>query len=110
MKLLLDQNLSHRMIKPLSAAYPESTQVSLLQMGESTDKAIWEYAKEQHYTIVTLDADFHEYSLLWGGPPLIIWLKCGNKPKNIILDKIMKSQEIIEKSASDADIWCVEIY
>ncbi len=110
MKLLLDQNLSHRIIKPLIAAYPDSTQVSLLAMGKSTDKIIWDYASEHDYTIVTLDADFHEYSLLWGGPPLIIWLKCGNQPKRVILSKLLENRDIIEKSASDPDVWCVEIY
>ena len=40
MKLLLDQNLSHRLVKALSEAYPDSTQVSLLGMGDATDKAI----------------------------------------------------------------------
>ncbi|MFT7223761.1 MAG: putative nuclease of putative toxin-antitoxin system [Cellvibrionaceae bacterium] len=60
MKLLLDQNLSHRLITSLEESYPDSTQVSLLGMGEATDKAIWEYAKFRNYAVVTLDADFHE--------------------------------------------------
>jgi len=110
MKLLLDQNLSYRMVKALISSYPESTQVRLLGMGESTDKEIWEYARKYGYTIVTLDADFHEYSVLWGGPPLIVWLKCGNQPRQIILNKLLDNREVIEKSAEDSNTWCVEIY
>lgn len=110
MKLLLDQNLSHRILKALIEVYPGSTQVSLLQMGDATDKAIWEVARDQSYSIVTLDADFHEYSLLWGGPPLIVWLKCGNQPKSTILDKLLVNQEMIEQAYNDVDIWCIEIY
>ena len=110
MKLLLDQNLSYRIIKSLLPVYPESTQVKLLKMEHSTDKEIWQYARHHDYAIVTLDADFHEYSLLWGGPPLIIWLKCGNQPKQVILNKLLDKQIIIEQAAEDADIWCVEIY
>lgn len=110
MKLLLDQNLSYRIVQSLEAAYPDSTQVSLLGMGEATDKAIWDYAQQQGYAIVTLDADFHEYSLLLSGPPLIIWLKCGNQPKRVILDKLLNSREGIEQAQADSDIWCVEIY
>jgi predicted nuclease of predicted toxin-antitoxin system len=79
-------------------------------MGESDDKAIWDYAKSHNYAIVTLDADFHDYSVLWQGPPLIVWLKCGNQPEKVILEKLLKSQEVIEHSASDDDVWCVEIY
>ena len=43
MKLLLDQNLSYRIIKPLVEVYADSTQVGLLAMGDATDKDIWEY-------------------------------------------------------------------
>lgn len=75
MKLLLDQNLSYRIVKPLLATYPGAVHVSDVGLNEADDKAIWEYAKKEGYAIVTLDADFHEYSLLWGCPPLIVWLK-----------------------------------
>ena len=110
MKLLLDQNLSHRIINSLTEAFPDSTQVSLLGMGEATDITIWEFASKEDFSIVTMEADFHEYSLLRGGPPLIIWLKCGNQPKSVILEKLMESQEIIEQAHEDAEIWCIELY
>lgn len=110
MKLLLDQNLSHRIVKLLDEFYPDSNQVSLLDMGEADDKTIWDYAKKHQYSIVTLDSDFNEYSLLWQGPPLIVWLKCGNQPKKIILDKLLKNREVIERSLDDDNVWCVEIY
>jgi len=87
MKLLLDQNISHRLVATLLASYPESTHVSYLDMGDAVDTAIWQYAKDHGFCIVTQDADFHEYSLLYGGPPLIIWLKCGNQHKRVVLDK-----------------------
>lgn len=110
MKLLLDQNLSHRLIQNLSKVYPGSSQVSLLEMGESVDWEIWQYAREEGFAVVTQDADFHEYSLLHGGPPLVIWLKCGNQPKRVILDKLLQNRETIENAALDSDVWCIELY
>ena len=110
MKLLLDQNLSHRIVHALSDAYPDSTQVSLVDMGEATDKMIWDYAQQHDYVIVTLDADFHEYSLLWEGPPLVVWLKCGNQPKHVIKDKLLQHRDAIEAAYHDPAIWCVEVY
>jgi len=110
MKLLLDQNLSHRIVKSLIDVYPESTQVSILQMDKATDKEIWNYAQKLDYAIVTLDADFHEYSMLKSGPPLVIWLKCGNQPKKVILEKLLLNHEVIINAHDDANIWCVEIY
>ncbi|WP_424946528.1 DUF5615 family PIN-like protein [Candidatus Spongiihabitans sp.] len=58
MKLLLDQNLSHRIVQSLAKVYPESMQVSALHMSNATDQEIWDYAQQNGYVIVTLDADF----------------------------------------------------
>ena len=110
MKLLLDQNLSHRLVKQLEREYPDSTQVGLLGMGQSQDRAIWEYAREEGYVSVTQDADCHEYSLLLGGPPLVIWLKCGNQPRRVMLQKLVDHRSEIESAALDPNVWCLEIY
>ncbi len=110
MKLLLDQNLSYRLLASLAELYPESAQVGLLGMGESSDYEIWDYAKINEFAVVTQDADFHELSLLNGGPPLVIWLRCGNKPRLEIQAKLIEYQEVIEQAGADNDIWCIEIY
>lgn len=110
MKLLLDENLSRRIIPDLQDLYPESSQVSILGLNEASDLEIWQYAKKEKYAIVTQDADFHELSLLSEGRPLVIWLRCGNQPKKILLEKLLTSQEQIEDARKDKDIWCIEIY
>ncbi|MGS2723015.1 DUF5615 family PIN-like protein [Porticoccus sp. GXU_MW_L64] len=110
MKLLLDQNLSRRIIPALCESYPDSSHVSLLGMETTTDKEIWEYARIHDFSIVTLDADFHEHSLLMGGPPLVIWLKCGNQPKATILKKLLSSQTAIEEAFIGNETWCLEVY
>ncbi len=110
MKLLLDENLSRRMIPALQTSYPKSSQVTLLGLNEASDREIWEYAKKESYAIVTQDADFHEQSLLMEGSPLVIWLRCGNQPKNIFLEKLLAYQDQIENALQDKDIWCIEIY
>lgn len=53
MKLLLDQNLSYRLLASLVELYPESAQVGQLGMGESSDHEIWDYAKRNEFVIVT---------------------------------------------------------
>lgn len=85
MKLLLDQNLSRRMLPELEKHYSGSTQVALIEMDKSPDLLIWEYAKDNDFLIVTKDSDFQELSLLLGEPPKVIWLKCGNKPKQFVI-------------------------
>jgi predicted nuclease of predicted toxin-antitoxin system len=45
---------------------------------ELKDSEIWLYAKQQHLTIVTKDADFSELVLLNEPPPRVIHIKFGN--------------------------------
>lgn len=110
MKLLFDQNLSHRLVNQLEDFFPGSNQVSLLGLGAAPDKQIWHYAKDHQFAIVTLDADFHEFSLLWGGPPLVIWLKCGNQPKKVIQEILVDNRHAIKQAFSDPEVWYVELY
>lgn len=42
------------------------------------DSAIWDYAQQNGFTIVSKDADFQQRSLLYGSPPKFIWLRVGN--------------------------------
>ncbi len=59
---------------------------------------------------MTQDADFHEYCLLYDGPPLVIWLKSGNQRKQVILEKLLNAISDIEKAALNPEIWCIEVY
>jgi predicted nuclease of predicted toxin-antitoxin system len=69
MKLLLDENLSRRLVPFLQHDYPDSNHVVLLGMESATDKEVWQKAKDDGYVILTRDADFQELSLVWGQPP-----------------------------------------
>lgn len=77
MRLLFDQNLSPRLVSLLSDIYPDYSHVQYLNMDESSDTEVWDYAAERGYTIVSKDADFHQRSLLLGAPPKVIWIQPG---------------------------------
>ena len=110
MRLLLDQNVSHRLVAPLSEIYPGTTQVGLLGLGDANDREIWDLAQQEAYVLVSHDADFEAFSVLAGGPPLVIWLRCGNQPKAVILEKLLSQRDLIEQANSDPSVWCVELY
>lgn len=110
MKLLLDENLSRRIIPAIVELYPDSSQVALLGLEGHDDKHLWAYAKQQGYTIVTQDSDFHEMNVLYGFPPKIIWLKCGNQPKRAIIERLTRNHLLIQAFIDDADSGCLEIY
>jgi predicted nuclease of predicted toxin-antitoxin system len=62
MKLLFDANLSHKLASRLADVFPESSHVRLVGLEVQSDLAIWDYAKDQGLTIVTLDEDFYDLS------------------------------------------------
>ena len=49
---------------------------------EADDRAIWRIANG--LTIVTLDSDFADLAALFGPPPKVIWLRCGNQTTEFI--------------------------
>lgn len=90
MKLLFDQNLSHRLVIELSDLYPNSLHVRDVGLKEADDQIVWEYAIQHEFTIVSKDADFHQQSFLRGHPPKVIWLRVGNCPTNVIVAMLRK--------------------
>jgi predicted nuclease of predicted toxin-antitoxin system len=77
-KLLLDENLSPCLAEALADVYPGSSHVHQCGLGSADDAAIWEYAKDHDYVIVSKDSDFEERSILLGCPPKVIWLRTSN--------------------------------
>jgi predicted nuclease of predicted toxin-antitoxin system len=109
-KLLFDQNLSHRLCRLLADISPQTNQVRLTGLETASDNAIWDYARSEGFTIVTLDADFADLAALRGAPPKIIWLRCGNQ-STAFVERLLRDHaahiEAIEKSDDAA---CLELY
>lgn len=78
MKLLLDANISRRLIPRISETFPDSSHVGLLGLGDATDDEVWRYALDHDFIIVSKDEDFHQMALVSGPPPKVIWVRLGN--------------------------------
>lgn len=85
MRLLFDQNLSRRLVRLLDAEFPGSRHVSDLGLETATDQAIWDYAADHGYAIVSKDSDFRQLAFLHGPPPKAIWVRLGNASTRDIL-------------------------
>lgn len=103
MKLLFDQNLSHRLVHLLQDEYPNSQHVRLLGLGEAQDDEIWERARRDGYFIVSKDSDFYQRSLLRGHPPKVVSITLGNCSVESILELLKANRPIIERFARDED-------
>jgi predicted nuclease of predicted toxin-antitoxin system len=61
-QLLLDENLSERLLPLLIERFPHSTHGRLICLGGASDAAIWEWASQQVLVLVTKDEDFLDLS------------------------------------------------
>lgn len=71
---LIDENLPYRFSLWASSQH---IHVKDLQ-GIKTDSQIWDYAQQNHLTIISKDADFSERVLLTEPPPRVIHIRLGN--------------------------------
>lgn len=109
MKLLLDENLSPRLVELLSDLYPDSVHVHECGLGSSTDATIWEYAKTNGFTIVSKDSDFEERSILFGFPPKVIWLRVSNCTSAEIASLLRSASPEIERFVREAQETCLAL-
>jgi len=109
MKLLFDHHLSHKLVRRLTDIFPESTQTRLLGLATADDAVIWEHAKQHGFVVVTLDADFHDMSLLRGHPPKLVWLRCGNSTVAGVERLLRANLKRIETFVADETAGCLEI-
>ncbi len=105
MKLLLDENISSKLVKFLIQEFPDSTQIDYLKMQGATDTDIWDHAKKEGFTIVSKDNDFRQRAFLFGAPPKVIWLSVGNGSteiiKDLLLSNVIQIQGFIENDTED---------
>lgn len=97
MKLLLDQNLSRRLLPALEPEFPGSSQTALLGLDTASDLDVWHVAKGEGFAVVTKDADCIEMALVLGWPPKIVRLNLGNVGNDAILACLLKHREAIEE-------------
>jgi predicted nuclease of predicted toxin-antitoxin system len=94
-KLLLDQNLSHKLVEVVRQWFPGSAHVKDFRLDRAPDSAIWEVAKEKGFVIVSKDDDFHQRSFVLGAPPKVIWLAYGNCSTGDIAKGLTGSESLI---------------
>jgi predicted nuclease of predicted toxin-antitoxin system len=109
MKLLFDQNLSFKLCAWLADHFPDSHHVRSAGLAEASDSTIWEYAREKGFAIVSLDADFADMAALFGPPPKVIWLRCGNQP-SFVIERLLRdhAEAVLAFQQDGAD--CLQIY
>lgn len=103
LKLLLDENLSDRIVPLILDLYPGSSHVKQHELAHADDQAIWNFARYHSYMIVSKDADFHQLALLAGAPPKVLYLRLGNASTTSIIERLRRDFASIQAFAVDAE-------
>ncbi len=110
MKLLLDENISYRVLNAIAKVFPGSIHIIKSESGIKSDSDIFVYAKENDFIIVTFDEDFYDLQLLRGSPPKVIWLRFGNSSNLKVTSKLLDNEAKIRSFINDSSSGILEIY
>ncbi|MBK9017871.1 MAG: DUF5615 family PIN-like protein [Saprospiraceae bacterium] len=111
MKLLLDANLSRRLVKRLSTDFLLVEHVTRTGLTiPASDQEIWNWARTNEYHIVTNDEDFSNLLILRGFPPKVILIRRGNQNTEQVAALLVASQNEIESLDTSEHHGLLEIY
>ena len=109
MKLLLNENLTFRLTKPLQADYPGSCHVKDVGLLETDDTLVWQWARRKGFAIITQDADYEQLARLRGHPPKVIYLRFGNSTLLSMLTQLQHHRAIIAAFLTHPTAACLEL-
>ncbi len=101
MKLLLDENLSPRLLPRLNLLFPGLTHVRDVDLKQSDDEEIWWWAKANDFTVVTTDSDFVILAQRFGWPPKIVHLEQCDFPLRVIENLLRRSAVRVTEFGKD---------
>lgn len=111
MKILIDQNISHRLVAQILNFFPEIEHVKTLNLINAKDTEIFTFARQNNFSaILTLDEDFYKILFQFGQPPKIIWLRIGNVSTKNLSEIMIKNAHNIQQFLADTQHDCLEIY
>jgi predicted nuclease of predicted toxin-antitoxin system len=109
-KLLLDENLSPRLIAAISDLYLGSKHIEDFGLLSASDDKVWSFPLEHQFTIVTKDSDFSEFSVLRGCPPKVVWLRIGNCTSGSVELVLRNNAEHINGFLSSKQDCCLVLF
>jgi predicted nuclease of predicted toxin-antitoxin system len=111
MKILVDQNISFRLLPRIRPAFPDAFHVRDLGLIDFNDFQIYSHARQNGFdAILTLDEDFYNIQLEHGVPPKVIWLRTGNCSTAILAAVVLRNAGVIQNFMLDVHHDCLEIF
>jgi predicted nuclease of predicted toxin-antitoxin system len=102
-KLLLDQNLSHKLVSRLEPSYPGTKHVKDVEAEREHDAVLWDRCKRDGFVLVTKDHDFEDAAAYPGPPPKVILIDAGNSGTAVVMSVMTQNQSRIEGFENTAE-------
>jgi predicted nuclease of predicted toxin-antitoxin system len=100
-KLLLDENLSRRLLPALQARFPGTSQLALLGLERATDAQICEYAAQHDFVGCSKDDDFQRLVAARGYRPRLVHLALGNVSNDAVLAAVLAAADRLHLAFDD---------
>jgi predicted nuclease of predicted toxin-antitoxin system len=108
-RFLVDNQLPRALATLFEKLGHEAVHVLDVELSQADDVAIWAYAAQHGYTIISKDADFADLVLLARTEVRVIWVRIGNCRKSALLETFKKSMKTIEDELSAGET-LIELY
>jgi predicted nuclease of predicted toxin-antitoxin system len=111
MKLLLDANISWRLVAKLQTHFNDCFHVDHIGLTvPAKDTVIWNHALSNNLIIVTNDDDFLNLANVNGFPPKVVLLRTGNQSNSYIEELLIKHKADIDALYQSAEYGFLEIF
>lgn len=90
------------MVPLLADLFPGSTHVRDHGLNAGSDEAVWMFAAQNGFVIVSKDADFRQRSLVLGAPPKVVGLLLGNVDTVAVARTLRENEAVLRQFLTDA--------
>src|SRR5205814_376440 len=84
MRFLIDAQLPPALARYLESHGHEAGAVRELGLRDAKDPAIWNFALQGGWVVVTKDEDFARRALVDNSGPQVLWLRIGNSTNRVL--------------------------
>ncbi len=107
MRFLVDTQLPAALAQWLRERGHQAEHVLEINLAQSKDTLVWEYAREHGEVSITKDEDFAEWVRRGRPGPAVMWLRMGNSSKRallawldpllpLVVNKLQQAERLVE--------------
>lgn len=110
MKLLVDQNISYRLLGKMADFPATIVHVKDVALINANDHAIFMYARSNQFdAVLTLDDDFVKLLNLHAAPPKVIWIRTRNCSTAFLADLLLEKAPVIRDFVNSSEYTLYEL-